>query len=149
MGAAPVHIIDDSNRAAAALHPLRLRILGERGDAESAAGLARRLDVPRQLVNYHLRQLERDGLVEVVGERRKRNCTERLVRAVARSYMISPSAFGALAVHTDHVEDRTSSAYLVAAAARLISELSEQRSAARDAGKRLATLTIESEVRFA
>src|SRR6187551_342184 len=123
MGAASVHIIGDSNLAAAALHPLRLRILGELGDAESAAGLAGRLGVPRQLVNYHLRQLERDGLIETVGERRKRNCTERLVKAVARSYLINPAAFGALAAHTDHESDHASSAYLVAAAARLISEL--------------------------
>lgn len=149
MTAVPVHVISEAERAASVLHPLRLRILSELGQAESAAELARRLGVPRQLVNYHLRQLETDGLVETVGERRKRNCTERLVRAVARSYLISPSAFGSLAAHPDHVEDRASSAYLVAAAARLISELSDQRVAARDAGKRLATLTIESEVRFA
>ena len=149
MGAAAVHIIGDSDRAAAALHPLRLRILGELGDAESAAGLARRLGIPRQLVNYHLRQLERDGLVETVGERKKRNCTERLVKAVARSYLISPAAFGSLAAHPDHVADRASSAYLVAVAARLISEVAEQRSAAERAGKRLATMTVETEVRFA
>ena len=149
MGAASVHIIADSDRAAAALHPLRLRILGELGDAESAAGLARRLGIPRQLVNYHLRQLERDGLVETVGERKKRNCTERLVKAVARSYLISPAAFGSLAAHPDHVADRASSAYLVAVAARLISEVAEQRSAAERAGKRLATMTVETEVRFA
>jgi len=149
MGAAAVHIIGDSDRAAAALHPLRLRILGELGDAESAAGLARRLGIPRQLVNYHLRQLERDGLVETVGERKKRNCTERLVKAVARSYLISPAAFGSLAAHPDHVADRASSAYLVAVAARLISEVADQRSAAERAGKRLATMTVETEVRFA
>lgn len=149
MTAAAVHVIGEAERAASVLHPLRLRILGELNDAESAAGLARKLGVPRQLVNYHLRQLEADGLVETVGERRKRNCTERLVRAVARSYMISPAALGSLAAHPDHVEDRASSAYLVAAAARLISEASEQRAVAQRAGKRLATLTIESDVRFA
>jgi DNA-binding transcriptional ArsR family regulator len=149
MAAVAVHVIGETDRAASVLHPLRLRILGEVAEAASAAELAPRLGVPRQLVNYHLRQLESDGLVEVVGERRKRNCTERLVRAVARSYMISPSAFGRLAAHPDHVDDRASSAYLVAAAARLISETADQRTAAERAGKRLATLTIESDVRFA
>ena len=146
---AAVHVIGEAGTAASALHPLRLRILSEIGEPASAADLARRLDVPRQLVNYHLRQLESDGLAEIVGERRKRNCTERLVRAVARSYMISPSAFGALAAHPDHVEDRASSAYLVAAAARAISEVADQRVAAQRAGKRLATMTIEADVRFA
>jgi len=149
MAAAPLHVIDESERAASVLHPLRLRILGELGEPESAAGLARRLGVKRQLVNYHLRQLEHDGLVETVGERRKRNCTERLVKAVARSYLINPAAFGPLAAHTDHVADHASSAYLVAVGARLISELADQRSAAERAGKRLATMTLETEVRFA
>ena len=149
MPASPVHVIDESERAASVLHPLRLRILGELGEPESAAGLARRLGIPRQLVNYHLRQLEHDGLVETVGERRKRNCTERLVKAVARSYLINPAAFGPLAAHPDHVADHASSAYLVAVAARLISDVADQRSAAERAGKRLATMTMETEVRFA
>ena len=149
MGAEPVHVIGETERAASVLHPLRLRLLGELAEPESASGLARRLGIPRQLVNYHLRQLERDGLIETVGERRKRNCTERLVKAVARSYLINPAAFGPLAAHTDHVSDHASSAYLVAAAARLISELAEQRVAAERAGKRLATMTLETEVRFA
>ena len=149
MGAATVHVIGETARAAAVLHPLRLRILGELGEAESAADLSRRLGIPRQLVNYHLRQLESDGLVETVGERRKRNCTERLVRAVARSYVISPSALGPLAAHPDRVDDRASSAYLVAVAARVISEVADQREAAERAGKRLATMTVETEVRFA
>jgi DNA-binding transcriptional ArsR family regulator len=149
MGAAAIHVIGESERAAAILHPLRLRILGELAEGESAAELARRVGVPRQLVNYHLRQLEADGLVETVGERKKRNCTERLVKAVARSYVISPAAFGPLAAHTDHVSDKTSSAYLVAAAARLVAEVAEQRDAAERAGKRLATMTVEAEVRFA
>src|SRR4029434_2715405 len=92
MTAVPVHVISDAERAASVLHPLRVCILSELGQAESAAELARRLGVPRQLVNYHLRQLETDGLVEAVGERRNGNCTERLVRAVAGSYLMSPSA---------------------------------------------------------
>lgn len=149
MGATSVHVIGDVHRAATVLHPLRLRILGELGEPESAAGLARRIGIPRQLVNYHLRQLESDGLVELAGERRKRNCTERLVRAVARSYVISPAALGRLSVDPEQVPDRASSAYLVAVAARLIADLADQRTAAERAGKQLATLTMEAEVRFA
>src|SRR5689334_2112094 len=41
--AVPVHVIEEAGRAASVLHPLRLRILGELGEAESAAELARRL----------------------------------------------------------------------------------------------------------
>jgi DNA-binding transcriptional ArsR family regulator len=84
MGSAAVHVIARAGHTASVLHALRLRLLGELGEAEVAAELARRLGVPRQLVNYHLSLPTRARrLVETMGERRKRNCTERLVRAVA------------------------------------------------------------------
>jgi hypothetical protein len=47
---------------------------------DSASGRARRLKVARQLV-YHLKELESAGLVEVVEERKKGNCIERILRA--------------------------------------------------------------------
>jgi DNA-binding transcriptional ArsR family regulator len=144
-----MHLISDANHAAAVLHPLRLRILAGLAEQDSATSLARKLQLPRQLVNYHVRQLERAGLVEVVGERRRRNCTERLVRAVARSYLIDPSTLGNLAADPDRVEDHASSAYLVAAAARLIRELAVLRDGAGRTGKRVPTLTLQSEIRFA
>jgi DNA-binding transcriptional ArsR family regulator len=146
---AAVHVIEDGDRAALALHPLRLKILAELREPDSAAGLARRLGLPRQRLNYHVRQLEAQGLVEPVGERKVRNCTERLVRAVARSYLISPATLGELAVDPASIRDRASSAYLVAVTARVIREVSEQREQARGVGKRLPTLTLQADVRFA
>src|SRR5689334_368466 len=106
--ATAVHVIDDASRAAAMLQPIRLRILAELQEPDSAAGVARRIGLPRQQLTYHLRQLEQEGLVELVGERKVRNCTERLVRAVARSYLISPATLGRLGSHPDHVSDQTS-----------------------------------------
>ena len=108
---------------------LRRRILDELDEPASAAGVARRLGVPRQKVNYHLRALEREGLVEPVDARRRRGFVERRVRAVAR--------------------DRASSAYLVALAGRLAQDVRTLRGGAEDAGKQLATLALETEVRFA
>ena len=89
--ATAVHVVEKGAAATAALHPLRLEILSELAEPESAAGLARRIGMPRQQVNYHIRQLEEQGLVKLVGERRVRNCIERLVQAVGRSYVISPA----------------------------------------------------------
>jgi len=145
----PLMTIDDPAHAAAALHPLRLELLAALDAPDSAAGLARRLGLPRQRLNYHLRQLEGAGLVEAAGERRKRGCTERLVRAVARSYLISPATLGAVAADPDTVADRASSAYLVAVAARTIRELAAVREAARAADKSVPTLTVQADVRVA
>ncbi|HVE77472.1 MAG TPA: helix-turn-helix domain-containing protein [Gemmatimonadaceae bacterium] len=144
-----VHIVGDPASAGSMLHPLRLRVLAALDRPDSATGVARRLGLPRQQVNYHLRELEADGLVRAVGERQRRGLTERLVQAVARSYVISPGVVGDLAAEPSKVSDRMSSAYLVAVAAQMIHDLAALREAASRAGKRLPTLTLESEVRFA
>jgi DNA-binding transcriptional ArsR family regulator len=130
--------------------PMRLRILEELSEPDSAVGLARRLKTARQKVNYHLRELEREGLVELVEERKKGNCVERIVKATARSYVVGADAIAQLAGGDPAaLTDRFSSAYLVAACARTISETAALRARADDAGQRLATFTAESEVRFA
>jgi DNA-binding transcriptional ArsR family regulator len=144
----PFHMIEDADGAASLLNPLRRKILSELGEPDSAAGLARRFGMPRQQVNYHLRQLEAAGLVEAVGERKKRNCTERLMQAVARSYLISPAAVGDLALDPARVADQASSAYLVAVAAQMIREVATLRDRAEDADRKLPTLTMQADVRF-
>jgi len=149
MNAAALHVIDQPASAATLLDPTRLRILRALDQPDSAAGLARRLGVPRQKLNYHLRLLEDDGLVELVEERKKRNCTERILRAVARSYLISPATLGTLAADPERISDHTSSAYLVATAARAITEVAAAREGADRSGKKLPTLTLHADVRFA
>ena len=141
--------IHDPRRAAVLLDPLRLRLLERLRQPNSASGLARRLRLPRQKVNYHLRELEKAKLVELVEERRKGNCIERIVRATAVSYVIDPAALGKLAADPAKVRDRFSYAYLVAVAVRAIRELAALRVGAEKAGKKLATLTLETELRFA
>jgi DNA-binding transcriptional ArsR family regulator len=154
MAARAISVITGVEQAAAALEPTRLRLLGELSEpaGASAADLARRLGLPRQRVNYHLRELEKARLVELVEERRKGNCVERIVRAVARSYLISPGVMGDAAPKAagdGAVRDRLSSAYLIAASARTITDVAELRARAERAGKSLSTLTIEVEVQFA
>lgn len=146
---AALDVVQDARSAAAMLDPLRLRLLGELREPDSASGLARRLHIPRQRINYHLRELEKRRLLELVEERRRGNCTERVLRATARSYLISPDALGVLAADPEKIQDRFSSAYLVAVAARTIRDVGSMRVKAEKAGKKLATLTLEAEVRFA
>jgi DNA-binding transcriptional ArsR family regulator len=142
-------VIASPDRAAALLDPLRRRLLEELREPDSAAGLARRLRLPRQRVNYHVRELEKRRLVELVGRRRRGNCTARILRATAQAYVISPSALGGVGADPAVVRDRFSAAYLVAVAARAVREVGELGARAEKAGRRLATLTLETEVRFA
>jgi DNA-binding transcriptional ArsR family regulator len=145
-----LQVIRDPRAAASALDPARLAILEKLDEPNSAAGLAREAGIPRQKLNYHLRQLEKEGLVEFVEERRKGNCLERIVRATARQYLISPEALGKLGSSSpEEVRDRFSAAYLASAAGRTIRDLATVRARADAHGKRIATLTLEGEVRFA
>jgi len=146
---AALRVVRDAEPAAALLDPIRQRLLAELRQPDSASGLARRLRLPRQRLNYHLRALESAGLVELVEERRKGNCVERVVRATARTFVISPEALGPLGLSADTAPDRLSSAYLIAAAGRTIREVGALDERAARTRKRLATLTLEGEVRFA
>ncbi len=147
--AAAIQVIQDSATAATLFSPARMQILESLGEPDSAAGVARRLGLPRQQVNYHLRELETAGLVELIEERRKGNCFERVVRATARSYVISPQALGRLGATPEQQCDRFSIGYLVALAARAIRDLATLCSRAEKAGKRISTLAMEVDVRFA
>jgi DNA-binding transcriptional ArsR family regulator len=144
-----VLVIRDAEQAAALLHPDRIRLLDALAEPDSAAGLARRFDLPRQRLNYHLKELERSGLVELVEERRKGNCIERVVKATARAYTISPEVLGRLGGARAPVADRLSASYLVAVASRAVQELGGLVARAAAAGKRVATLTLDSEIHFA
>ena len=91
-----IAVIEDPATAESLLDPVRTRLLEALAEPASATMLASRVGLPRQLVNYHLRTLERHGLVELETERRKGNVTERVMRASAGSYVISPAALTAL-----------------------------------------------------
>jgi DNA-binding transcriptional ArsR family regulator len=147
----PAHldVIRSPASAAALLDPTRQRLLAQLKEPDSATGLARRLKLPRQRINYHLKVLEGAGLVELVEERRKGNCLERVVRATARAFIISPEALGDLGPSAEMAADRLSSAYLIATAGRTIRELAILEDKAKREGKRVATLTLEADVRFA
>ena len=62
-----MEVVSDPQRVAAALSPLRRRILIEVATPGSATTLGKRLGLTRQKVNYHLRELERAGLVGRLG----------------------------------------------------------------------------------
>ena len=143
-----LQVIGVDSGATALHHPLRRQILENLREADSASGVSRRLEMPRQKVNYHLRELEKAGLVELVEEKKKGNCVERMVRATARSYVISPEMLGELAADPERVQDRFSSAYLIALVARTLRELGLLRARAAAEGQRLATLSLQTEVRF-
>ena len=144
-----VAVIADAAAAEAALEPARARLLAQLTEPRSAAMLAAEVGLPRQKVNYHLRTLERHGLVELVEERRKGNVTERLLRAAAASYVISPSALAAVAPDPARAPDRLSAGWLLALAAQLVRDVGDLITGAARAQKKLATFAMDGRVQFA
>lgn len=139
----------ESSQAASVLNPMRLKILDSLREPGSATTVARQLGLARQKVNYHLRELEKAGLLEEVEQRRAGNCIERIVRAKATHYLINPAVLGALAADGGAVEDRFSSAYLIALASGLIRDVADAQQRAGKAKKRVPTLAMQVDVRFA
>src|SRR5690242_3449122 len=111
--------------------------------------LAVRLGLARQKANYHVRELERHGLVELVEERRKGNVTERVYRATAESYVISPAALSAVSPDPARSPDQLSARWLLALGSRLVQEVGTLLTGAARARQRVASFGIDAQVRFA
>lgn len=143
-----VDVLENPAAACVALDPVRARLLAELAEPGSAAALAERTGLARQKINYHLRALEAHGLVRVVEERRWGGLTERVLRATAASYVISPAALGEAATDPGRTRDRLSARYLIALAARIVREVGALTRRAERANKRVATLALDTEIRF-
>jgi DNA-binding transcriptional ArsR family regulator len=144
-----VAVIEDPAAAEVTLDPIRARLLAELVEPGSATMLAARVGLPRQKVNYHLRELERHGLIELVEERRKGNVTERVMQVTAASYVISPAVLATMQPDPARSPDRLSARWLLALAARLVRDVGTLIVGASNVRKPLATFALEGEVRFA
>ena len=143
-----IEVIEDPAAAEASLDPIRTRILRELAEPGSATQLAAKVGLPRQKVNYHLKALERHGLVELIEERRRGNVTERILQATAASYLISPAALASVAPDPHRFSDRFSAFWLLALAARMVQEMGQLIAGAAAARQKLATFAIDGEITF-
>src|SRR6185436_8526312 len=97
---------------------------------------------------YHLNALEAHGLVRLAEERKWGGLTERLLVATAASYVVSPGALGPVAADPHREIDKLSANYLIALGARVVREMGDLGRRAKEKGKRLATLAVDTEIRF-
>jgi DNA-binding transcriptional ArsR family regulator len=148
---AAVALLEQPDTVRLALSPLRRRLLHRLQTPSSATELAGELALARQKVNYHLRALEGAGLLSLVETRRKRGCTERIVVASARAFVVDPGLVGDHSAPADRAaaQDRFAATRLVAAAAGLVRDVTRMQARADRQRKRLLTFTVETEVGFA
>src|SRR3954451_15116562 len=115
-----------------------MRVLHEMQEPQSATTLSPRLGLSRQTLNYHLRELEREGFLQLVEERPRRGCVERMLKVTSRAFVVNPALLGTLADDRDRARDRFSGGFLVPTAPRLIRDVALLGERARAVDQRLA-----------
>lgn len=141
--------LSDPEQLQALSHSTRVAILEVLREPMSAASVARALGQPRQRINYHLKELDRVGLVEPVEERRKGNFIETLYRAVARSFVVSPQVAWANPRRLEAMQRQHSLGTLVEMGERLQADAAVLLDRAAFDGEEIASAGVTAEVRFA
>ena len=91
----PARILSDPKTAQLILQPMRWRILGELvNEGKCAKDLAQTFRTSEQVICYHLRELERAGLVSLEKTVKKRGATAKYYRAEEKAVAIVPRSSG-------------------------------------------------------
>ena len=145
-----VHLVETPDALQALAHPVRVRVLEALRAPGSAATAARAVGQPRQNVNYHLKELERAGLVRKVGERRNGNFIEALYQSVAPTIVVSPARrVGRPASHAAALREQLSLEHLVLVGERLGRDAAALLDRAAFDDEEIASAAVEADVHFA
>jgi hypothetical protein len=141
--------LHDPAAVAAATHPVRARILDAMRNPSTAAAAARLVGQTRQNVAYHVRELEKAGLLRHVGQRRNGNFIEQTYVAVADTLVISPTCtWGDPAPRTEALADQLSLGELFAAGERLQRDSARLLDRAAFDGEEIPSASVTTDIRF-
>ena len=146
-----ITLVEEPDRVRLALSPIRRKLLDRLRTPASATQLASELTLGRQRVNYHLRALEAAGLLELVEQRQRRGCVERLLAARADAFVVDPAVMGgrdASTVRAD-AQDRFAAGHLIDSAAAIVRNVARMQTRAARQGLRLLVFTLDTEISFA
>ncbi|OCT14730.1 ArsR family transcriptional regulator [Paenibacillus pectinilyticus] len=138
------YYIESPEQATVLLNPLRSEIIAQLLEPGSAAEVARTLGETAQRINYHLKALEKAGLVTRVGTRQVRNLVEVLYRSIAKTFVLAESL--SMKPETlQKLKDQSSLAHLVTTSERIRRDamlLMEQS----DVGEVIPSATLQLQV---
>ena len=143
-----IGLLDDPRQVQALAQPVRREVLDALREADSAAGVARTIGGSRQNVNYHLKELERVGLVRHAGERRKGNFVEQLFESTAKRFVISPRFAWDPDRLADTLRDQVSLSHLANLGERLQQDAAALIDRAAFEGEEIPSVSVEAEVAF-
>jgi DNA-binding transcriptional ArsR family regulator len=143
-------VLDQPEAIAAATHPVRAAILDAMREPSTAADVARLIGQTRQNVAYHVRELEKVGLLRHVGQRQKGNFLEQTYQAVADTLVISPTCtWGDRHRRTEALADQLSLSALFDAGQRLQHDSALLLDRAAFDGEEVPSASVVTEIRFA
>jgi DNA-binding transcriptional ArsR family regulator len=140
------YVVEDIEQAAALLHPTRVEILMKLREARSSAEVARLIGDTPQKVNYHMKALEKVGLIKKVGTRNVRNLIEVLYQAMAKTFIL-PESIGWNERLIQKAKDQGSLAHMIETSERIkrdAIELMEQS----DQEEQVPSATLQLEVQL-
>jgi hypothetical protein len=145
-----VKTLEDPAAIAAATHPVRAAILDTMREPCTAAAAARVVGQSRQNVAYHVRELEKVGLLRHVGQRRNGNFLEQTYVAAADTLVISPAAtWGDARPRAAALADQLSLGELVSAGERLLRDSALLLDRAAFHGEEIPSASVTTDLRFA
>ncbi|MEZ4520688.1 MAG: helix-turn-helix domain-containing protein [Thermomicrobiales bacterium] len=134
--------IDDVERAGALLKPLRVELLRRMTEPRTCPELGEELGETPQKIYYHVKVLEKAGLVEKVAERRMGGINEGQYQASARSYWMSPQLVGQVG-DAGTARDQLSLGYILGIAEQLQSDIGQL---SRRVGEDTPSLGLSAEI---
>ncbi len=143
-----VAVVGDPETVQVLSHPVRLRVLEVLRAPASPASVARAIGQSRQNVGHHLKELERVGLVERVGERRVGNFMETLYRPVASTLLVSPRMTLGGSDRSDVLAAQVSLERLIALGERLARDTAQLLDRAAFDGETIQSVSLQADVRF-
>ncbi len=137
-------MVDSVGQAGVLLKPLRIALLEELEQPRSCPELAETFDETPQKMYYHVKTMERAGLVERCGERSVNGFSEGYYRARAQAFWLSPrlvKRFGGARA----VRDATSLHMLASHAEELLEDVAQLAEAA-SSGEHVPSLSLSADI---
>src|SRR5438552_3250086 len=141
-----IQSIETLERASALLHPLRVRLIALAAEPVSAVELAKELGETPQKINYHLKELEKAGLLRKVREEKRRNLTKAYYQAQAKRLWFSPQLLAERGDDAREVRDQLSLHHLLGLAHELERDVVAALNVSRRKERGVASLGVKAEL---
>lgn len=141
-----VLMVESVDQAAVMLKPLRIAMLQELSETQTCQELADTFDLTPQKAYYHVKTLERAGLVTRESERLVNGIAEGFYRARAASYWLSPALVRRLG-GCRAIRDQTSLSILAGHAEEMLEDVGRLAARSGD-GQHVPSLSLGVEVQL-